>query len=168
MSTTFELLLRSLFVGFGATLTIDLWAALLSRLGIPSLDFALLGRWIAHLRTGRLLHESIARAAPARHERLIGWLAHYSIGAGFAGLLLTICGLEWARSPTLTPALLVGVGTVAAPLFVLQPALGAGIASSKTPRPVFNTLKSLTTHAVFGVGLFLTASVAARLFPSFR
>ena len=44
-----------------------------------------------------------------------------------------------------------------APFFVLQPALGAGIASSKTPAPFFNTFKSLITHTIFGVGLFLAA-----------
>jgi hypothetical protein len=93
--------------------------------------------------------------------------AHYVIGVSFAGVLLAAFGLDWARSPTFWPALLVGIGSLPAPLFVLQPALGAGIASSKTPRPVFNTLKSLTTHTVFGVGLFLAALVAARLFPTF-
>jgi hypothetical protein len=50
-----------------------------------------------------------------------------------------------------------GVITVLAPWLLLQPALGAGIASSKTPRPLFNALKSLVTHTVFGVGLFLAA-----------
>jgi hypothetical protein len=50
---------------------------------------------------------------------------------------------------------------VLAPLFILQPALGAGIASSKTPAPVFNTVKSLVTHMVFGLGLYLAASATA-------
>ena len=126
----------------------------------------MLGRWLGHLWCGRLKHESIAKAVPVRRELLLGWLAHYAIGISFAALLLATFGLEWARSPTLGPALLVGVGTVVAPLFILQPALGAGIASSKTPAPVLNTLKSLTTHVVFGVGLFIAASVAARLYPT--
>jgi Protein of unknown function (DUF2938) len=165
MTITVDLVLRGIFVGAGATLTIDLWATLLRRFGIPSLDFALLGRWIAHLPSGKFFHASIGRAAPARRERLLGWLAHYSIGIGFAGVLLSFYGASWANAPTLGPAMLVGVSSVAAPLFVLQPALGAGVASSKTPRPVFNTAKSLTTHTVFGVGLFLAASLAARLFP---
>jgi hypothetical protein len=165
MNIAFDFAVRGLLVGAGATLIIDLWALLLRRFGVPSLDFALLGRWVAHLTRGRFFHESIARAAPARGERLVGWLTHYSIGVSFAGLLLLLCGARWANAPTLLPALLVGISTVAAPLFVLQPALGAGIASSKTPRPLFNTIKSVTTHTVFGVGLFLAAWVAARLLP---
>lgn len=167
MRTAIECVFRSVFIGAGATLVIDGWAALLRRFGVPSLNFAMLGRWIGHLLQGRLTHESIAKASPVRRELLLGWLAHYAIGISFAGLLLATFGLAWARSPTLGPALIVGVGTVVAPLFILQPALGAGIASSKTPTPVFNTLKSLTTHIVFGVGLFVAAVVAARLFPIF-
>lgn len=166
MHSTLEFVLRGIFIGVGATLLIDVWAALLRRFGVPSLNFALLGRWIGHLPEGRFIHASIASASPVRRESLLGWLAHYAIGVSFAGLLLPVFGLDWARSPTFGPALLVGIGTLPAPLFVLQPALGAGIASSKTPRPVFNTFKSLTTHAVFGVGLFLAATIGARLVPS--
>lgn len=57
-----------------------------------------------------------------RGERLIGWGAHYTLGIGFAGVLLAVFGAEWVRSPTLPPALFIGVVTVVAPLFVLQPA----------------------------------------------
>ena len=156
-----ELLVRSIVIGAGATLVIDVWAALLRRLGIPSLDLALLGRWVGHLFRGRLAHESIARAAPVPGERALGWATHYAIGVTFAGLLLATFGLAWADAPTLPPALLVGVVTVAAPLFVLQPALGAGVASRRTAAPLFNALKSLATHVVFGLGLYLAARVTA-------
>lgn len=167
MSTAIEYVLRGVFIGAGATLTIDAWAALLRRLGVPSLKFALLGRWVGHLLRGRLMHENISKASPVRGELLLGWLSHYAIGIGFAGVLLATFGLGWARHPTLGPALLVGVATVVAPWFVLQPAFGAGIASSKTATPVLNALKSLLTHTVFGLGLFAAALVAARLFPTF-
>lgn len=165
MRTIIEFAFRAVLIGAGATLVIDLWAAVLRRFGVPSLKLALLGRWIGHLFRGQLRHQSIAKAPPVRRELWLGWLAHYGIGVSFAGLLLAWVGLDWARAPTLGPALVVGVGTAVAPLFVLQPALGAGIASSKTPTPVFNTLKSLTTHSVFGVGLFVAAFVAAQIFP---
>jgi hypothetical protein len=165
MNETVEFGVRSLLIGAGATVIMDLWAALLRRFGVPSLDFALLGRWLGHLPRGRWLHEGIAKSAPVRGERLFGWCAHYAIGVSFASLLLALFGLEWARSPSLGPALLVGLVTVLAPLFVLQPALGAGIASSRTPRPVFNTLKSVVTHVVFGFGLFLAARAVVSLLP---
>jgi hypothetical protein len=90
---------------------------------------------------------------------MIGWAAHYTIGITFAALLLAMFGLEWARTPTLLPALIIGVVTVVAPLFILQPALGAGIASTNTPAPLLNSMRSLATHVVFGLGLYLSALV---------
>jgi Protein of unknown function (DUF2938) len=166
MNKTIEFVVRSILMGAGATIVMDVWAAVLRGLGVPSLNFAFLGRWIGHLPRGRWLHKSIAKTAPIRGELLIGWCAHYSIGITFAALLLAVFGLQWGRSPTLLPALLIGIVTVVAPLFVLQPALGAGIASSKTPAPVFNSFKSLVTHTLFGVGLFLAAHATASLLPS--
>jgi Protein of unknown function (DUF2938) len=161
-----EFLLRAVVIGVGGTLVMDLWAVLLRQFGVPSLNFAFLGRWIGHLPDGQFIHEKIAQAEPVRAERFIGWVAHYSIGVAFSLLLLSIFGLEWARSPSLYPALWIGVITVVAPLFVLQPALGAGVASSKTPRPLFNSLKSLVTHAVYGVGLYLAAALSSMLIPA--
>jgi hypothetical protein len=156
-----ETIVRSVVVGVGATLMMDAWAALLRQLGVPSLNFAMLGRWVGHLPRGRFAHESIARAAPVKGERALGWATHYAIGISFAGLLLAIFGLRWAHAPTPLPALLIGIATVAAPLFVLQPALGAGIASRNTANPLRNSLKSLATHIVFGFGLYLAARVTA-------
>ena len=83
----------------------------------------------------------------------------------FAALLLTTAGLDWAHAPSLPPALGIGVVTVLAPWLLLQPALGAGIASSKTPAPLFNATKSLVTHTVYGVGLYLAGLLAASLWP---
>lgn len=166
MSHASEFIARSVFIGAGATLTMDVWAAILRGFGIPSLDFALLGRWIANVPRGLWIHEGIARSAPVRGERLMGFCAHYAIGITFAALLLATFGLDWGRAPRLAPALFVGVVTVVAPWFVLQPALGAGIASSKTPTPVFSSLKSLVTHAVFGVGLFIAARATVLIVPA--
>jgi hypothetical protein len=94
---------------------------------------------------------------------VIGWAAHYAIGVLFAGVLLAIWGLDWARNPSLPPALIVGVSTVAAPFLILQPALGAGIAASRTPRPNFARARSLVAHVSFGLGLYLAAEVVSRL-----
>lgn len=166
MSERVEFALRAVLIGAGATLVMDAWALLLRQLGVQSLNFALLGRWIGHLPRGQWMHESIAGAAPVKGELVIGWCAHYAIGITFAALLLSAFGAKWARSPSLLPALFIGVVTVAAPLFVLQPALGAGIASSKTAAPIFNSMKSLVTHAVFGLGLYLAALATASLLPA--
>lgn len=166
MSEELEFAVYASAIGIGATAVMDLWALFLKRFfGILSLDYALLGRWLGHFPSGRFFHRNIAQAAPVRGERAIGWSAHYLIGIAFAALLLSIWGMEWARSPSPFPALLIGFGTMAAPFFILQPAMGAGIAAARTPRPNVARLKTLGTHAAFAVGLYGAAWAAATLVP---
>ena len=153
----------TLAIGIGATAVMDLWGlARQPLLRIPRPDYAPVGRWLAHMARGRFHHASIATAPPARAERLIGWTAHYLIGIAFAALLVAMAGPAWLRHPTLAPALLVGLATVSAPFLLMQPAMGAGIAASRTPRPAAARMQSLVTHAVFGLGLY-AAGWAARV-----
>ncbi len=72
-------------------------------------------------------------------------------------LLLAIWGLDWARYPTPPPALIVSLVGLVAPFFIMQPGMGAGIASSKTPNPNAARLRSIVTHSVFGIGLYASA-----------
>jgi hypothetical protein len=149
-------LLSSVVVGTGATLLMDAWAVLRKRmLGVPALDYGLVGRWLTGLPRGRLRHHPIAASPPVRGERVTGWIAHYVTAIVFAAVLLALWGLDWARHPTLAPALIVGIGSVAAPFLLMQPAMGAGIAASRTPRPNAARMHSLVTHAVFGLGLYV-------------
>lgn len=148
-------------IGIGATAAMDLWLLLLKRLQVPTLDFALIGRWAGHWRRGRWRHDRIAAAAPVPGELALGWLVHYLAGIAFAGLLVGLRGLAWVRDPSLLPALAVGIGTVLVPWLVMQPAMGAGIAASRTPTPCRNRLRSLANHAVFGAGLYLAAACIA-------
>src|SRR5690606_17845788 len=100
----------------GATLVMDLWALLRQRFfGVASLDYALVGRWLGHMRHGRFRHAAIGKAAPVRGERLLGWVCHYLIGVAFAGALLVATGAQWLCRPTLVPALAAGLLSVAAP-----------------------------------------------------
>jgi Protein of unknown function (DUF2938) len=164
MTQAMEWIVRAALIGIGATVTMDLWAIFLKRcFGIPSLSYAMVGRWIGHLPRGQWVHQSIARSPPVRAENIVGWTAHYLIGVLFAALLLMVFGLDWARQPTLGPALIVGVATLTAPFLVLQPGMGAGIAASKTPKPNIARLKSLATHLVFGLGLFGAAVLSTLL-----
>lgn len=158
MTDVVEVLIAGVLIGLGGAALMDVWGLVLRRrFSIPTLDYALLGRWIGHLPRGRFFHDRISSAAPIAGERPIGWLAHYAIGVTFALLLLAIWGTDWLRSPTLLPAMLVGIGTILAPWFVMQPAMGAGIAGSRTPNPAATRLRNLGTHAVYGVGLYVSA-----------
>ena len=159
-----DYLVCTLVIGAGATAVTDLWAIVRKRLlGIPPPDYGLVGRWLAYLPRGRFRHDPIAATAPVPGERLIGWIGHYLIGIAFAALLLAIWGLEWARHPTIVPALVVGIGTVAAPFLLMQPGMGAGIAASRTPRPAAARLQSIVTHGIFGLGLYAAGWVTSGL-----
>lgn len=148
-------------VGMGATAVMDAWLLLLSRLGVPTASFAMIGRWVAHMRHGRFAHAAIAKSPPVRHELGLGWLVHYAVGIAYAAILAAVQGGAWFEQPEFLPALAVGVATVAAPWFVMQPAMGAGVLASKTPTPLKNCLRSLANHAVFGAGLYLAAAALA-------
>lgn len=152
-----------ILIGLGATAIMDLWLLLLKKAGIPGLNFAFLGRWVGHIFRGQWFHQGIAKAQPIRGELALGWCSHYVTGILFAFLLIAITGPAWLQKPSLLPALLTGMATVIAPLVIMQPAMGAGIASRKTATPLKNSLKSLLNHSVFGAGLYLAAIAINRL-----
>lgn len=162
MNPILEILIRGSVMGVAAAALMDLWGLLLRRgFGIPTLDYALLGRWLGHMTRGTFTHQRIAAAAPIRGERPLGYLAHYGIGVAFAVLLLLVAGLDWAHAPTLWPALAIGLGTIVAPWLVMQPGMGAGFAGSRTPNPTATRLRNLATHTVYGLGLFAAAQLLA-------
>ncbi|WP_374673232.1 DUF2938 family protein [Ideonella sp.] len=158
-------LLAAVLIGIGATALLDLWLAALKRVGVPTGSFALIGRWVAHMGRGRFRHAAIARAEPVDHELALGWATHYAVGIAFAAALVAMQGTDWLQAPRFLPAFLTGVATVAMPLLVMQPAMGQGVAASRTATPLKNCARSLANHAVFGMGLYLSALVLSRVLP---
>ena len=151
-------------IGIGATLFMDVWNLFLKRaFGIPSLSYGLLGRWLLHMTGGTFRHAAINAAPQKPFERPVGWMAHYTIGVMFALAFVVALSGDWLVRPTFLPALLFGIGTVVFPLFIMQPSFGLGIAASKTPKPALGRLKSLATHTVFGVGLYVCALAVSYL-----
>jgi hypothetical protein len=153
------LFLQALCLGIGATVIMDIWLLILKIFKIPTLNFAFLGRWIGWIFQAKFIHQSIAQSSQIKGEYLLGWIAHYSVGVIFALSFLFIVGSDWLIHPQFYSALLFGVVTVLIPFFIMQPAMGSGFASSKTPHPFWNCLKSLLNHSVFGCGLYLTAKI---------
>jgi hypothetical protein len=145
-----ELLIAAVAVGLGATLFMDLWAVFLKRVfKVSSANYCLVGRWLRHMEDGVFTHPSIAAAAKKPAECTVGWIAHYAIGAVFAVVLVALATPQWLKSPTLLPALIFGIVTVAIPFFVMHPSFGLGVASSKAPNPTQARLRSLMSHAGF-------------------
>lgn len=132
----------ALALGAGATAVMDIWTLARARLlGAPAMSYGLLGRWLARIPREPFRRDRVAASPPVRGETALGWVAHYLIGIVFACVLLAIYGVDWIRHPSIAPALIVGIGSVVAPLLLIRPA----------------RLQSLLTHAIFGVGLYAAA-----------
>ena len=163
MPEVVECVFPVVLLGLGASWVMDAWMIVRKPLlGMPAPDYGRVGRWLLRLLRGQFRYDPAASVM--RGERLAGWTAHYLIGIVFAALLLLAAGPGWLHRPTLAPALLMGVGSVIAPLLILQPALGAGLAGRHTPNPAATRAHSLVTHTVFGLGLYATARVMAPWF----
>lgn len=151
-------IISAVVIGTGATLLMDLWNLFLKRrFDIPSLSYCVLGRWLLHMPEGTLRHTNINTAPQRPGECTVGWITHYTIGVVFALALIVLTSGDWLARPTLLPALVYGIVTVAFPFFLMQPSFGLGIAASRSPKPTQARLKSLATHTVFGLGLYLCA-----------
>jgi hypothetical protein len=155
MNGMVEWAVAAMLTGAGATAILDLWSLGRARFsGAAAPDYGLVGRWLAYLPRGRFFHHPISASPPAPGERLVGWAAHYLIGMGFAAVLLAVWGQDWLRHPALGPAMMVGLGSVAAPFLLMQPGMGLGFAAARAPNPAKARLRSLSTHGVFGIGLY--------------
>ena len=86
-------IINGVIIGVTATLIMDSWALVLQRVYcVVPLNYAMLGRWLAHLCKGVLKHKNIGNAKAVSGELLIGWIAHYLIGIVFALTLLILTG----------------------------------------------------------------------------
>ncbi len=162
-----EIVVRILFIGMGATLIMDVSAFIQTQVfGLASPDYRLVGRWLGHMLQGRFRHASIVTARPIRNERLVGWVLHYITGSVFAMMLFGAQGLTWICNPSLTPALVIGLISVIAPFFIMQPSFGFGIAASRTAAPNVARRRSVIAHLTFGIGLFGAGWLLMLLFPA--
>lgn len=150
------LIVKTILIGVGATITFDLWAQFLKfTFKITPSNICVVGRWLLYMPHGIFRHTNIIKAPERRGECLTAWIAHYMIGITLAAIFVLIVGESWLVEPTILPAIVFGIATVIAPFFIMQPAFGFGIAASKTPNPNQARLRSLLNHAAFGAGLYL-------------
>lgn len=153
-----DVLVKGIVIGIGATVLMDLWAILLWKaFGQPRPNWAPVGRWFWHLKSGTVFHDDIGTAEPYRHELALGWIGHYAVGIVYGVVLALIVGPAWFAAPTFLPAWIIGIVTVGAGWFLLQPGLGLGFAASKTPNPGKVRALNLVAHTVFALGLYGTA-----------
>ncbi|KKX29484.1 DUF2938 domain-containing protein [Rhizobium sp. LC145] len=154
----FELFWRGAVIGIGATVLMDIWAIVLYRVfGQPKANWAPAGRWFWHLGRGKVFHENIADAEPYANELALGWIGHYAVGILYGLILAFIVGSAWFAAPTFLPAWILGIVTVGAGWFLMQPGLGLGWAASRTPNPTKVRALNLVAHTIFAAGLYGSA-----------
>jgi hypothetical protein len=153
-----EQIVKGVVIGFGATVLMDIWAVLLWKVfGQARPNWAPVGRWFWHLKHGTVFHEAIADAQPYRHEQALGWIGHYAVGILYGVILALVMGGSWFAAPTFLPAWILGIVTVGAGWFLLQPGLGIGFAASRLPNANQVRVLNLVAHTVFALGLWGTA-----------
>lgn len=142
-------------IGLGATAFMDVFAWTQNRIFKSSgLNYALVGRWILGMGYGKLRHSTIMQSPSMRFEKSVGWATHYAIGMVFVGCMVMITGPNWLMEPSLWQPILLGIISVSAPFFIMQPAFGFGLAASKTPAPCVARTRSVIAHLSFGVGVY--------------
>lgn len=153
---TAALIVQGVYLGVLATIAMDLWALTLnSTLKIPTTNWAMVGRWLAHLPRGQFVQHAIADVAPVGGERALGWFTHYAIGVVYGvGYLYFIDRVE-GITPSLSSAIIFSLAMIVAPWFILQPGLGLGLFASRSPRPWRSRALTVSMHTVFGFGLYL-------------
>lgn len=150
-----ELIYYGLFIGVGATLAMDLGAIVQNRVwNLPLPNWAMPGRWFAHVFKGKIFHQDIAQADEVSGELVLGWLFHYGVGISYGILFLSIVGTEWLLEPDFLSAWVFAIATIAAGWFILQPGMGLGWAARNTPAPWTSRGLGLIAHTVFGLGLW--------------
>ena len=153
----FDIIWRSVAIGIGATVLMDIWAMFLHlAFAQPRPNWGPVGRWVWHLRS-KVFHDDIGDAAPYAHESALGWAFHYLVGIVYGIILVALAGTAWLAAPTFLPAFILGMVTVGAGWFLLAPGMGAGWAASKRPNPMQIRALNLVSHTVFALGLYGTA-----------
>ncbi len=158
MTEAIDIIVAAVLVGIGGTAILDLISFLMERFfGVPATDWRMVGRWLGHMPKGQFVQRDLKRAMPVPGKHALGWVFHYLIGAGYGLLLVAIWGTGWLESPRIVPPMILVLGLLVLPYFVMMPGMGIGIAASRTPKPNVARLKSVLGHSIFGCGMFLTA-----------
>ncbi|SMR73015.1 Protein of unknown function [Aliiroseovarius halocynthiae] len=152
-----ETLIAGGTLGLCATIIMDVVAVLRQGWGATNGFYCLVGRWIARVPDVGFVHQDIRAAHTAHFEAPLGWGAHILLGALFGVAFLAMFGPSAVKVPQIWQGLSFGLATVLVPWLVFQPLFGWGIAVAKLPNPWKMRLKSVITHGVFGLGLWVSA-----------
>jgi hypothetical protein len=150
-----------LLAGVIATIAMDILSVVGVRLRIISpLSPNLIGRWFVSVARAHPIHDDIARASAVSHELAVAMPVHYAIGVTLAALYVWATSqLGWSPQ-NLGLALAFGLCTNVLPWFVMFPSMGYGLFGAHGPAGTRLFFSSLTTHALFGLGIWIGVRIA--------
>jgi hypothetical protein len=148
--------------GVLATVVMDIGATLVKLTGLTAgTPPLLIAKWMWGTLEGRFTVDDIRTVTGPAVTVAHALPFHYSIGA-FLGLMFGLLVRALALSPVpFWVALVYGVCTTVFAAFLMFPSMGFGVLGLKGP-PEFLLLRTaLVNHAIYGLGLWLTARFVA-------
>ena len=146
--------------GVLGTMAMDSLNHLFARTGmLLKIDMAMIGRMSAGWARGRFCYRQPEEMEPVAHEKLLGYITHYAIGVGLAFIYVLGWSLLVGGPASPVWALVYGVATTVASLFVVYPSMGLGVCGRRSPEGARAPLSPLANHLFFGIGMAVAISL---------
>ena len=156
-----HLIVAGIAAGVLGTVVMDLGNHLLARSGaVLTIDVVTIGRMAAGWARGRFIYNDPGEMEPVANEKLLGYAAHYAIGVGLA--FIYVFGWALLAEGPASPgwAVVYGLATTAASLFLVYPSMGLGMWGRRSPAGIRAVLSPPANHLFFGVGMAVALMLA--------
>jgi Protein of unknown function (DUF2938) len=154
------LLVAGIVAGVLGTLVMDSLNRFFARTGmISEIDMVMLGRMSSGWTRGRFCYGHPDEMESVANETFYGYIAHYCIGIGLA--FVFVFGWDLLVGGPASPlwALIYGIATTGASLFLVYPSMGLGACGRRSPDGNKNMRSSLANHLFFGVGMAIAVAL---------
>jgi hypothetical protein len=156
-----NLIVSAVAAGVLGTVVMDLLNHLFARTGmLLKIDMVMIGRMSAGWSRGRFSYRHPGEMEPVANEKLLGYVTHYAIGVGLAFIYLLGWALLVGGPASPVGALIYGIATTVASLFLVYPSMGLGVCGSRSPEGVRAVLSPLANHLFFGVGMAIAVALS--------
>ena len=155
-----DLVVTGIVAGVLGTLAMDLLNLTFSRTGmISKIDVGMIGRMAAGWAHGRLCYRHPDEMEQVANEKIYGYFTHYGIGVGLA--IPYVLGWDLLVGGPASPvwALVYGVATTVASVFLVFPSVGLGVCGRRSPEGIKAPLSSLANHLFYGVGMAVAVAL---------
>jgi hypothetical protein len=126
---------------------------------LSRIDVVMIGRMAVGWSRGRFRYCDPNEMAPVANERFYGALAHYIIGVVLAVAYMLSWKILTNDPPSPAWALIYGIATTPASLFLVYPLMGLGACGRRAPDGSRNLYSSLANHLFFGMGMALVIAL---------